>query len=274
METTTHTQDVARHYTRRHEQRGDLFGKQPFANYGYWTRADMTVEEAAEALTALVASSCGLSSQDRVLDVGCGYGAGAVACMRRFQPLSIVGIDVTELRLEHGRNYVREHGFADRIELRMGDATRMDFADASFDKLMSVECAFHFDTRADFLREAGRVLRPGGTLALTDMIPRRGIDPAAYLRGTKAVGTGVCLDNHANAYDADVYAEHLRAAGFTAIRIESIIEWVRMPFVKAYERIAQRLDGERGAEMKQAMGRLRALIDAGEDYVLVVARKD
>lgn len=270
---TTHTQDVARHYTRRHEQRGDLFGQQPFANYGYWTRPDMGMEEAAEALTILVASACGLSSRDRLLDVGCGYGAGAVSCMRRFQPQSIVGIDVTELRLEHGRHYVRERGFADQVDLRLGDATGMEFADASFDKLMSVECAFHFDTRADFLREAARVLRPGGTLALTDLIPRRGVDPAAYLLGLTAVGTGVCLDNPANAYDADAYAAHLRAAGFSAIRIESIVDWTRRPFVDAFERAGRRLQGARAAEVEKSVARLRGLIDAGEDYVLVVARK-
>jgi microcystin synthetase protein McyJ len=270
---TTHTQDVARHYTRRHEQRGDLFGKQPFANYGYWTRPDMSMEEAAEALTALVATACGLSSRDHLLDVGCGYGAGAAVCMRRFQPQSIVGIDVTELRLEYGRDYVRQQGFDGRIDLRMGDATRMEFEDASFDKLMSVECAFHFDPRTDFLREAARVLRPGGTLALTDMIPRRGVDPGAYLQGVAAVGTGVCLDNPANAYDADTYAGYLRDAGFAAVRIESIIDWTRIPFVDALERAGRRLQGEREAEVARSVARLRGLIDAGEDYVLVVARK-
>lgn len=270
---TTHTQDVARHYTRRHEQRGELFGKQPFANYGYWTRSGMTMEQAAEALTLLVASAAGLSAQDRVLDVGCGYGAGAVACLRHFQPASIVGIDVTELRLDYGRGYVREQGFADRIDLRLGDATRMEFGDASFDKLVSVECAFHFDTRADFLREAARVLRPGGTLALTDLIPRRGVDPSVYLQGATAVGTGVCLDNRDNAYDADVYAGHLRAAGFTALRIESIVDWTRIPFIDAFERAGLQLQGERAAEVSRSVARLRGLIDAGEDYVLVVARK-
>ncbi|AXQ28358.1 class I SAM-dependent methyltransferase [Solimonas sp. K1W22B-7] len=270
---TTHTQDVARHYTRRHEQRGDLFGKQPFANYGYWTRPGMTMEEAAEALTLLVASACELSPQDRLLDVGCGYGAGAVSCARQFQPQSIVGIDVTELRLEYGRNYVREQGFADRIELRMGDATRMDFGDGSFDKLVSVECAFHFDTRADFLREAARVLCPGGILALTDLIPKRGIDPSAYLRGATAVGTGVCLDNRANAYDADTYAAHLGAAGFTDIRIESIIDRTRIPFIDAFERAGERLQGQRAVEVRNSVARLRGLVAAGEDYVLVVARK-
>ncbi|NKF21407.1 class I SAM-dependent methyltransferase [Solimonas marina] len=270
---SAHTQDVIEHYRRRHTVRGDLFGEQPFANYGYWTRDGMTIEQAAEALTQLVASSAGLGPGDRVLDVGCGYGAGAVSYMRRCQPDAIVGIDVTDIRIDEGQRYVARHGFAERIELQLGDATKMAFADASFDKVVSVECAFHFDTRRDFLREAARVLVPGGTLTLTDMIPRRGVDPRAYLRGRPIPNGGICLDNLANAYDADVYAGHLREAGFTHIRIESIIDWTRMRFVDALQALASAVVGERQEQLRRAVANLRHHIDCGEDYVLVVARR-
>jgi len=270
---TLHTLDVATHYTRRHAQRGDLFGDQPYANYGYWTEPGQTMAQAAAALTRLVAESAQLAQGDQVLDVGCGYGAGAVVFARDYGVARVTGIDVTEVRIAEGQRYVAAQGCADRIELRMGNATRMDFADASFDKLVSVECAFHFDTRVDFLREAARVLRPGGLLALTDMIPRRGADPAAYQRGVRAVGTEVCLDNPANAYDADTYAAHLRAAGFEVLRLDSIIEQTRIPFVAALERAAARADVTRGAQMRQSVARLRELIAGGEDYVIVVARK-
>src|SRR5690606_22499327 len=168
---SAHSQDVVTHYTRRHGGRGGLFGDQPFANYGRWSRDDLTLELAAEALTELVATSAGLRPGDHVLDVGAGYGAGAVIYAKRCRPASITGIDITPVRIEEGRKYVAAHGVADIVTLQLGSATAMDFADASFDKLVSVECAFHFDTRLDFLREAARVLRPGGTLALTDMIP-------------------------------------------------------------------------------------------------------
>jgi ubiquinone/menaquinone biosynthesis C-methylase UbiE len=270
---SSHTRGVIEHYTRRHTVRGDLFGSQPFANYGYWTRDGMTLEQAAEALTQLVAANAGLGPADRVLDVGCGYGAGAVCYMRSFRPAFVTGIDVTDIRIEEGRRYVEMHGFSERIELRLGDATRMDFADASFDKLVSVECAFHFDTRAAFLHEAARVLAPGGTLTLTDMIPRRGVDPAGYLRGLPAANGGICLDNPANAYDADVYTAHLHEAGFTSVRIESIVDWTRARFVEALEVLARTSAGERREQLRRAVASLRHNLEAGEDYVLVVARR-
>lgn len=270
---SAHTQDVVSHYTRRHSERGDLFGNQPFANYGYWTRPGLSLEQASEALTELVAATAGLMPGDAVLDVGCGYGAGAVIYAKRCRPASIIGIDVTEIRIEEGRRYVARHGYSDLISLQLGNATAMEFADASFDKLVSVECAFHFDSRADFLREAGRVLKPGGSLALTDMIPRRGVNPAAYLRGEKTVNSGVVLDNAGNAYDADAYALHLAAAGFTDIRIESIVAWTRARFVEALHGVAARTGGEKGAAIVRSAQRIREFIDLGEDYVLVAARK-
>jgi microcystin synthetase protein McyJ len=270
---SAHSQDVVTHYTRRHSGREGLFGEQPFANYGYWTREGMTLAQAAEALTELVATAAGLGPGDRVLDVGAGYGAGAVVYAQRCRPQSIVGIDITEIRIEEGRKYVAKHGLSEIIELRLGSATAMEFADASFDKLVSVECAFHFDTRRDFLREAARVLKPGGTLALTDMIPRRGVDPRNYQRGELTLNSGVCLDNATNAYDADRYAGYLREAGFEAVRIESIVEWTRLRFAETLVTMADREGGERGTQWRNSAQRLRELVERGEDYVLVVARR-
>ena len=271
--TTTYAQGIAAHYTRRHEHRGDLFGSQPFANYGYWPRSGMTMEQAAEELSDLVARSAGIGPGDRVLDVGCGYGAPAVAYTRRYRPAAVTGIDITEIRIQTGREHVARHGLSDIITLQLGDATRLDFKDASFNKLIAVECAFHFDTRRDFMLEAARVLEPGGTLALTDMIPRRGIDPKIYLKGHPTFYSGFCIDNPGNAYDADVYANYLREAGFTDIRIESIVEQTRSPFADAMEQVGLRTGGERGEIFRKGAERLREYIALGEDYVLVVAKR-
>lgn len=264
---------VIAHYTARHSARGDLYGEQPFANYGYWVRPDLSLEAAAEALTRQVAAAAGMGPEDRVLDVGCGYGAGPVVYLRSHAPRAVVGIDVTDVRIEEGRDYVARHGFADRITLQLGDATAMDFPDASFDVLVSVECAFHFDTRQDFLREAARVLAPGGRLALTDLIPKRGADPAAYMQGNRAYLSGVCLDMPVNAYDADHYEALLREVGFEDAKVESILQHTRVPFVAALRRYAEGEQGERQQAFRRMADRLESYIDAGEDYVLVTARK-
>lgn len=264
---------VIAHYTARHTARGDLYGEQPFANYGYWVEAGQTIEGAAEALTRLVATAASMGPASRVLDVGCGYGAGPVVFARSHHPRAVVGIDVTDVRIESGRDYVAQCGFADSITLQIGDATAMDFADASFDTVVSVECAFHFDTRAQFLAEAFRVMTPGGRLALTDLIPKRGVDPSNYMQGNRAFLSGQCLDMPVNAYDADEYSRILSEIGFENIKVDSILEQTRIPFIAALRDYAKQSEGERRAAFERMCERLQSYVDAGEDYVLVTARK-
>jgi len=268
-----HARDVVTHYTARHAFRQDLFGQQPFANYGYWPQDEQSFEQAGQQLTELVARTAGIADGDRILDVGCGYGANAVCYARSWRPAQVVGIDITELRISEGREYIAAQALDQLIRLQLGDATQMEFADASFERLLAVECAFHFDTRRAFLDEAARVLVPGGTLALTDMIPQRGVDPRAYMTGYFASASSVCLDIPANAYDADCYAEHLRAAGFTDIRIESILQATRLPFARALRRLAAVSAAERAQALLRVAERIERCCSAGEDYVLVFARK-
>lgn len=268
-----HTKGIVKYYTRRHEQRRDMFGDQPFANYGYWTRPGMTMAQASEAMASLVAASAGLSASDQVLDVGCGYGACAVTYAERFQPASIVGVDITETRIEHGRKYVEKCGFESIIDLRVGSATEMSFEPASFDKLLAVECAFHFDTRRDFFREAARVLKPGGILALTDLIPRRGIDLAAYVEAENKLAADIEMYNRANAYDAGVYESYLREVGFTDIRIDSITSWTLARFVPELHRYADSPGAPDREKIHRHADKLQRVIDVGEEYVMVVARK-
>src|SRR5207342_2648318 len=94
-----------------------------------------------------------------------------------------------------------------------GDATRLPFADDSFDGVISVEAAFHFPSRARFFVEAFRVLRPGGVLSTSD------ISTSRYPRGPRELVAAVSqlrvwgLGTHAAATPVQI-AEQVEAAGF------------------------------------------------------------
>lgn len=108
--------------------------------------------------------------QGPVLDLGTGTALIPVALCRRAPSARIVAIDLAETMLARARRRVQEGGCADRVELRRVDAKGLPFADASFATVMSNSIVHHIPEPAVVLRDALRVLRPGGLLFVRDLL--------------------------------------------------------------------------------------------------------
>jgi len=109
----------------------------------------------------------GIGSGSRVLDVCCGAGASALEAARRVGRAGrVVGIDLADRLLELARRKAVRSGLGN-VEFRSGDMTHLEFPDRSFD---AVVCVFGFYFARDLpgaARELWRLVRPGGTLAVT-----------------------------------------------------------------------------------------------------------
>jgi arsenite methyltransferase len=119
------------------------------------------------------------SGHEHVLDVGCGRGLLLVGAARGLTDGKAIGVDrwvhgaVSGNHPEAALRNARLADVADRVEVRNGDARKLPFAAASFDVVISNFVLHEMDTRADrerMLRELGRVLKPGGQIALIDFI--------------------------------------------------------------------------------------------------------
>lgn len=139
-----------------------LFGDSGFRNLGLWPEGTRSPEEAAGHLLERLVG--GLPVPDRILDVACGPGATTAWLAGRHPGADLVGVDLSEGGLARARERVPAARF-----LPM-DAGALDFPDGSFDLVVCVEAACHFPSRARFLAEARRVLRPGGHLAVADLL--------------------------------------------------------------------------------------------------------
>lgn len=245
-----------------------------YMNLGYWDGA-RTYDEAAQALTDELGKVAGLAPGQRIVDVGFSFGDQDMRWTQKFG-VDIVGLNISREHVEHARRRVEERGLAGRIDLRFGTATAMPLPNSACDRVLALECAFHFVTRADFFAEAFRVLVPGGRLALTDLI-RRGTSLSMLSRLYAEIAMSLFQAPAENFYSWDVYQQHLRSAGFENIQMRSVREQVLPPFRKY---LRKRLDDEAATRGMNPLLRrsirwcMRAETPIDPyDYILVTADK-
>lgn len=115
----------------------------------------------------------GLRPGDRILDLGCGAGRHAFEAYRRGARVVALDYDAAELKDVNAMFGALSDDDANPrppsswAACTNGDATRLPFPDATFDRVIAAEVLEHIPDDAAALSELARVLRPGGTMAVT-----------------------------------------------------------------------------------------------------------
>jgi tocopherol O-methyltransferase len=129
-------------------------------HHGLWLTGRETPEEAARRLTDVVIREAQVEPGSRVCDVGCGYGATA-RTLAREHGARVTALTLSAAQLAYARRCARP---GESISYRQEDWLANDLPPGHFDAVLAIECVSHMADRAQFYREAYRVLRPGGRL--------------------------------------------------------------------------------------------------------------
>ena len=187
----------------RHPRMKALYGASGYFNVGYWVDGIEDQERACNRLVDELAKEIPAEARD-ILDVGCGVGAGTVRLVGLFPAARVVGCNISAWQLGEARR----RGVREVVEM---DAADMPFADCAADSVVAMESAQHFKTRRRFLEEAWRVLRPGGTISLADMLFRDREPVGAWMLPADNILSGPAA-----------YAELLREAGFRDVEVRDV----------------------------------------------------
>ena len=179
------------------------------------------------AIAELVRARVAAGQDARVLDLGCG--GGHVAYAAAAAGGSVVAYDLSHEMLAVVQAEAQRRGLA--IETRQGAAEQLPFAAAEFDIVLSRYSAHHWTDFAAGIREAARVLRPGGAAAFLDVVSPGRADLDTFLN------TVELLRDTSHLRDRSV-AEWLTAAADCGLQISGVTPYrLRLEFASWIARI-------------------------------------
>ncbi len=159
-----------------------VFGRQHMLHYPLYKSSGESLMQGQMNFTDHCMSRLPSLSGKRLLEIGCGNGVQALYIHDTFRPEYLYGVNINEMHIRLA-NTERETRNLRQIDFAVDNAQSLaSIADESFDVAICTESAHHYPDKEAFLGQLKRVLRPGGTFLIADLLRRKNKEPSGLER--------------------------------------------------------------------------------------------
>ncbi len=139
-------------------------------HYPYHQKNTDSFLDAQKNLTDFCLSRLDSIKGKQVLEIGCGNGVHTIYILDKFSPAAITGVDLNPANIQIAKEESIKQNIKN-INFDIDDAQKLStIGSNSLDFIINIESAFHYPDKASFLKEVFRVLKPGGTFLIADIL--------------------------------------------------------------------------------------------------------
>ncbi|HSU27265.1 MAG TPA: methyltransferase domain-containing protein [Chitinophagaceae bacterium] len=190
-------------------------------HFGYWDEKVHSFPQSLLRMNEVMIEAAHIKSGERVLDAGCGVGGSSIFLAEKLN-CRVTGITLSERQVGQARLNAKKKNLENILDFTIMDYSATDFPDASFDIVWGCESICYADNKKQFVKEAYRLLKPGGRLVVADgFISEPGNNQHPLIRQW--------LDGWQVNYleTAGAFGEYMREAGFSDSAYRDISQFTK-----------------------------------------------
>jgi tocopherol O-methyltransferase len=224
--------DISRYYdlSEVHYRKTWDLDKSRSLHYGYWDDSVRNFHEALLNINRVLAGIAEIREEENILDAGCGIGGSSI-WLAKEKNCNVTGISLNEKQINKANALAKEFGVTERVLFEQKDYTNTFYPANSFDVVWAIESVCYADDKSDFLKEAHRVLKPGGRLIIADFFKKKDLTPIET-RKVKQWAACWAINDFATAEEFD---DKLKESGFHNITWEDATGAIMPSAKKLYQ---------------------------------------